>query len=701
MPFTPPSGGSRRGERAAFFQSSQAAKQLQPPKTQNFDGHPLCRVTELAEVVHTWYTSVMSVPSVVTKLIEESVVLARAGEISAAFQRAREALEEARASGEAEAIAAALACVAHVRFRLGHYDQARSLAEEAVGHAPSESPVRADALLMLGLCYAETDDPAAAETVYHQAIDLSRQLGYHRALLRALHNLSAGVYIPRGQFDLALAADKEALYLAKEQDLPEIAWAPLASMGWVHWGTGQREQAYAVAEELRGLAPPGSLAKGFYHCLRADLAQDEEDSESALDLYARARSIAEAIGDPGLNVLLRLGLSRYQRAAGNTSAAHDWAHDALTIATRVGYHHLQGMALIERGRAAWEIGEIDAAEADFRAAMDTLTPLQANFDLARAALLLAALYHQQGHTDAKAIWRDAAERIVNSGYAFLLEQERPLAFPLVAAFLNDADPAIAALSTTILTHLERVPPPPLNVLTLGRFEVRQGRRSIPARAWRRRRAGELFRLLLLSPGHSLFRDQIIEAFWPDKSPASAQALFHRATSALRRTLEPDIPDKFPSRYVQVEGGRITLHLPSGSTVDFEAFDEHVRNEEWEAALDLYWGELFPGDRYADWAAQPREWLGQGAIRAAVAMARQHLEAGHPHQALEFCRRALTLEPWQEEAVLLGMRACIALNDRAGALRLYLEMERRLEEELGIAPQAELQQFYREQLAVSS
>ena len=46
------------------------------------------------------------------------------------------------------------------------------------------------------------------------------------------------------------------------------------------------------------------------------------------------------------------------------------------------------------------------------------------------------------------------------------------------------------------------------------------------------------------------------------------------------------------------------------------------NEEWEAAVALYQGELFPGDRYADWAAALREWLMQCSLRAALAAARQ-------------------------------------------------------------------------------
>ena len=41
-----------------------------------------------------------------------------------------------------------------------------------------------------------------------------------------------------------------------------------------------------------------------------------------------------------------------------------------------------------------------------------------------------------------------------------------------------------------------------------------------------------------------------------------------------------------------------------------------------------------------------------------------------------------------------MRACVALNDLAGARRLYLALEKALREDLGTAPQEELQTLYR-------
>jgi DNA-binding SARP family transcriptional activator len=394
-----------------------------------------------------------------------------------------------------------------------------------------------------------------------------------------------------------------------------------------------------------------------------------------------------------LNAELRVGLSRYYRRLGNGAAAYDWANDAVSLAARAGCHDVQGWAIIERGRASWQNKEFDRAEADFRETITYLKPYQANFDLARVFFLLAALLNEQGRNEADTVWIDAVTRITSGGYTFLLEQERELAFPLLSEFINSIDNRVASTSAVLLAKLERVPPPRLHITTLGRFSVRQERRTIPDQQWRRRKAGELFRLLLFSRGRSLLRDEVVESLWPEKTPSSKSSLFHQATSTLRRTLEPDLPEKFPSRYLEVEEGRISLYLPEGSFVDFEAFEKHVQREEWQDALSLYLGDFSPDDRYAPWAAPLRERMKQYAIRSALAQARNDLDAGKARNTLDLASQVLTLEPWQEEAVLLGMHASIKLEDRARALRFYLDLEKRLKEELGIEPQVEVQKIY--------
>ena len=627
----------------------------------------------------------------VASLIDESLALERTGDIPAALARARQALDLARAQGGPGEIASALVGVARFRFRLQQYPAARALAEEALTLAAPDAAARADALLMLGMCAAETRSFSEAEDHYLHAVDLAREIGQHLLHFRALHNLGTTVYMPRGQFDLALAASQEALRLARGHDLDEWLAYPLLTLAWVYQCTSQLQPARQALAELSRVECVAAVTRGFHPNVSALLALDEGDLDAAPPLFAQARTVAETTGDQGLGVDVRLGMSRYHRLSGNAAAARDWADDALTLTRRTGNEQQRGQALIERARAAWELGDGEAAEADLKAAMEVLTPLQAHFNLARAAFLLAALLHSQRRSEARPAWQEAARRIIHGGYAFLLEQERALAFPLVAAHLTDPD--LAALCTALLVRLGRVPPPPLHIRTLGRFEVRQRARIVPEAAWRQRRAGELFRLLLLAGRRCLTRDQVLEALWPEKPPGAANTPFHQATSALRRALEPDLPDRFPSRYLEVEGGRVALHLPPGSWLDYEAFEQQVRGGDWQTAVALYQGELLPGDRYADWAAAPRERLARLFVDAALALARDALAGGQPREALAAVRCILAIDPWHEATVLVGMKACLALDDRAGALRLYRDLEQALCQNLDLIPQAELRQLY--------
>ncbi len=69
--------------------------------------------------------------------------------------------------------------------------------------------------------------------------------------------------------------------------------------------------------------------------------------------------------------------------------------------------------------------------------------------------------------------------------------------------------------------------------------------------------------------------------------------------------------------------------------------------------------------------------------------------------LEARRKVLAIEPWQDQTVLLGMRACLGMGDRTGAARLYKTLEKTLRDELGIEPQVELQELARTLMKQSS
>src|SRR5581483_11275012 len=82
-----------------------------------------------------------------------------------------------------------------------------------------------------------------------------------------------------------------------------------------------------------------------------------------------------------------------------------------------------------------------------------------------------------------------------------------------------------------------VPSDVLRIQLLGGFRVAAGERAIDEAAWRLRKARALVKLLALTPDHSLHREQVIEALWPDLEPAAASNNLRQALFVARRALD--------------------------------------------------------------------------------------------------------------------------------------------------------------------
>lgn len=611
--------------------------------------------------------------------------------------QAQSNLKNARSNGNSDDICSALLQLAHLHFRQGHYQQTRSFVNEVVEITVDDSIAKCDAFRILGNCAAEMGEPAAAEEYYHQAISLARQLDYRYALYKCLHSLATNIYWPCGQFDLCLAAAKEALAQAQVLQLGEELWFPLSDIAWTYWSTGQSILANQIADQMQSIVSPGSLGDGFTCCLRAgQIDISSENLSRVLPLYERARSVAEATGDPGLNMEVRIGLCRTFRQIHDFPPALVWAEDAVAVSTRMNYRQFQGIALIERGRTYLSMEIYSKAESDFRAALELSLKLRANFDLTRATLYLAVILSANEQSEAADCWLKAVHLIQDFGYGFLIEQERTLLLPWIAGTLNSHDPILAKTSSMLFDQLIRTPPSPLYVKTLGRFTLQIGSNMVKKEILRQRRAGELLVLILSKPGYTVSAEQVSEALCPEKDTCASVDFYHHATSALRHLLEPDLPDRrFPCRYLEVNDERVSLLLPQGSTIDFQEFINAVQKKQWQRAIDLYQGEFLPSFRYAEWTIAIRQHLSDAYEDAMFALAEFHLQAHNPLACLEISKKILLIDSWQERAVELGMRAAAEIGERMTALKMYQRLEKILKLELGIMPQISLQNLYLE------
>src|SRR5919112_4468684 len=101
-------------------------------------------------------------------------------------------------------------------------------------------------------------------------------------------------------------------------------------------------------------------------------------------------------------------------------------------------------------------------------------------------------------------------------------------------------------------------PETLRLWLLGGFRVSVRSRSIAEEEWHLRKAGSLLKVLALSPGHRLHREQAMELLWPDLDPKAALNNLRYALHVARRTLEPSAPAGAASGYLHLRGESLVL-----------------------------------------------------------------------------------------------------------------------------------------------
>ena len=230
----------------------------------------------------------------------------------------------------------------------------------------------------------------------------------------------------------------------------------------------------------------------------------------------------------------------------------------------------------------------------------------------------------------------------------------------------------------------------IRIRLLGGFEVTVGARRIEEGAWRLRKAANLIKLLALAPGHRLHREQIMDALWPDLGTRAASNNLRQTLHGVRRTLDPAAG----SRYLASQDESIVL-CPKGSLgVDVEAFEEAAKSARrsrhpaaYEAAIDLYAGELLPTDRYEEWSEVPRRRLQERYLSLLLGLAHLHEEFADYDFAIEALRRVVSEEPTREEAHAGLMRLYALVGNNGEALAQYGRLEETLSRALGTEPTA--------------
>jgi predicted ATPase/DNA-binding SARP family transcriptional activator/DNA-binding CsgD family transcriptional regulator len=235
----------------------------------------------------------------------------------------------------------------------------------------------------------------------------------------------------------------------------------------------------------------------------------------------------------------------------------------------------------------------------------------------------------------------------------------------------------------------------LRVELLGGFRVSVGARTVGEDGWRLKKAKSLLKLLALSPGYPMHREQLAQWLWPGSSDPKSQANnLRQALHAARHALVADPAPAGASSddYLRLVEDLVALCPEGPLWVDVEAFEKAATTARrlrepaaHRAAIDLYTGELLPEDRYEGWTEEKREGLRATYLSLLGELAVLHEEREEFEGAIEALRKAVVAEPTREEAHASLMRLYSLTQQHQEALLQYEQLRKALLDELGTEP----------------
>lgn len=233
---------------------------------------------------------------------------------------------------------------------------------------------------------------------------------------------------------------------------------------------------------------------------------------------------------------------------------------------------------------------------------------------------------------------------------------------------------------------------------LGRFDVLVDDTPIDDTAWRGRKAQQLVKLLAVSAGRSLHREQIADALWPDLDADAADRQLHKAIHAARRAFEPGLTAGAESLWLLTQDRSVALS--PALTIDADdaevAAETALSSRDLNAcilALERFSGALLPADLYDSWSEPRRSRLGGLHSRLLAAVAEGAVSSARFEQAEDAAQQLLAIDVTDERAYRVLMEVSSQSGDRSAVARHFRTCESALASELGVEPSETTRALY--------
>lgn len=567
-------------------------------------------------------------------------------------------------------------------------------AQTIINGTESMSAIRAEALRTKGLALYEIGQAKQAVKALDESIALYTML--KDTDKAAYVQVDIGyVHMGTGDYNKALPHFHHALGIfRKSNDLIQLANV-LNNLGVLSHLEGDLLQAEAYFSEALTCASKSGYARIEAYALAGlgDIYIDLDTPEAALELYQKAKQIAQRVDEQFLVIYLSLAEAKIARLNKQQKLAQDALDFVAIFVQNTQSCYEKGLWELEKGCLSLNNEEISEAIAAFQEALAIFKIGGQRLEIVRTQIYLAFAAYITDEKDEISAQLTAASQLV---------AELTSLHPLLAvsretmSMLKDFKgvPIAEKFSAQVLQHIKdfeqerprlrrqlrernaqvAFSPPELAIYALGQAEVYINGENITKPEWTNQKAvRELFFFLLDYP-EGLAKEMIGDALWPNSEPSQFQKQFNNTIYRLRRALGKDavLLDPRSSRY--------QFNWKMDYQYDVERFQKRIENTQsikflddkiiaFQEATKLYRGVYIP-EIDGLWAIPIREYLHRTFVKTTQIIAEYYFDKADYDTAIEYCQRLLAEDPCQEAAHRIVMRVHLIRGNRAEVSRQY-------------------------------
>jgi ATP/maltotriose-dependent transcriptional regulator MalT/DNA-binding SARP family transcriptional activator len=252
------------------------------------------------------------------------------------------------------------------------------------------------------------------------------------------------------------------------------------------------------------------------------------------------------------------------------------------------------------------------------------------------------------------------------------------------------EPKLSARDRQLGKRLARKLAPQVCVEDLGRVSIRIGTELVPGSSVRRKVLA-LLCYLMTRPRFSATREEVMDAMWPDMDPAAAVNSLNQSVYFLRRVFESEYSEDTTAGYVHQDSDVLWLDM---ELIDSRSLRCAALLVEWDRTQDPsivrrlsaeYEGKFALDFSYDDWSVDFRDWLHVAYLRVIEAQIKQDIDDGNTDAGIAITRRALEVDPRQEDLELSLFRLLRNSGAHSAAAEQFSRYASVLRSDLGVEP----------------